>query len=197
VVQEAGIERDHGALCAKGPRKQEVCTVCTGLTLATEALFNTPPVRAQKRAADKQAEVDELRARRYQETKDREWRAKEKATAERQANMQVCMPVYVCMCMRDACGNGAGRCTPLHAPHCMQTPLHANHAPHCPHPSTSQAELADAREAQKAAKMLQRAEMARVRAARGARRVHTCVHPAHVCMVAPALSRRCCLTDWA
>jgi len=42
----------------------------------------------QERAADKQAELDELRARRYQETKDREWRAKEKAAAERHAAMQ-------------------------------------------------------------------------------------------------------------
>ncbi len=42
----------------------------------------------QERAADKQAELDELRARRYQETKDREWRAKEKAAAERHATMQ-------------------------------------------------------------------------------------------------------------
>jgi len=42
----------------------------------------------QERAADKQAELDELRARRYQETKEREWRAKEKAAAERHATMQ-------------------------------------------------------------------------------------------------------------
>ncbi len=34
-----------------------------------------------------QSEVDELRARRYQEAKDREWRAKERAAAERQAAM--------------------------------------------------------------------------------------------------------------
>eukprot|EP00983_Pelagomonas_calceolata_P098725 1158380-Pelagomonas_calceolata.AAC.8 len=43
---------------------------------------------SQERAADKQAELDELRARRYQETKEREWRAKEKAAAERHATMQ-------------------------------------------------------------------------------------------------------------
>ena len=42
----------------------------------------------QERAADKQSELDELRARRYQESKDREWRNKERAQAERQAAMQ-------------------------------------------------------------------------------------------------------------
>ena len=41
----------------------------------------------QERAADKQSEMDELRARRYQESKDREWRGKERAAAERQAGM--------------------------------------------------------------------------------------------------------------
>ena len=42
----------------------------------------------QERAADKQSELDELRARRYQESKEREWRTKERAQAERQAAMQ-------------------------------------------------------------------------------------------------------------
>jgi hypothetical protein len=49
------------------------------------------PLPPQERAADKQAELDELRARRYQEAKEREWRAKERSAAERAAAMQVCM----------------------------------------------------------------------------------------------------------
>ena len=43
---------------------------------------------SQERAQDKQSELDELRARRYQEAKEREWRAREKAAAERHAAMQ-------------------------------------------------------------------------------------------------------------
>ena len=39
----------------------------------------------QEKQADHQSEQDELRARRYQEAKEREWRAKERAAAERQA----------------------------------------------------------------------------------------------------------------
>ena len=42
----------------------------------------------QERAADKQSELDELRARRYQESKEREWRRKERAQAEGEAAMQ-------------------------------------------------------------------------------------------------------------
>lgn len=38
----------------------------------------------QEKAADKQAEVDELRARRYQEAKEREWREKEVFAKEQQ-----------------------------------------------------------------------------------------------------------------
>ena len=41
----------------------------------------------QERAADAQAEQDELRAKRYQEEKDRKWREKEMAEAERRAAM--------------------------------------------------------------------------------------------------------------
>ncbi|KAI8464416.1 MAG: tumor suppressor, Mitostatin-domain-containing protein [Monoraphidium minutum] len=41
----------------------------------------------QERLADRQGEVDEMRARRWQEAKDREWRNKERAAAERQAAM--------------------------------------------------------------------------------------------------------------
>eukprot|EP00192_Tetraselmis_astigmatica_P006293 CAMPEP_0117697422 /NCGR_PEP_ID=MMETSP0804-20121206/29224_1 /TAXON_ID=1074897 /ORGANISM="Tetraselmis astigmatica, Strain CCMP880" /LENGTH=512 /DNA_ID=CAMNT_0005511679 /DNA_START=123 /DNA_END=1661 /DNA_ORIENTATION=+ len=41
----------------------------------------------QERAQDKQSELDELRARRYQEAYDREWREKEAAAAERQAHI--------------------------------------------------------------------------------------------------------------
>ncbi len=51
--------------------------------------METARLRAmQERAADKQAELDELRARRYQEAKEREWRAKERSFAERQAALQ-------------------------------------------------------------------------------------------------------------
>eukprot|EP00955_Chlamydomonas_euryale_P026634 280903-Chlamydomonas_euryale.AAC.4 len=51
--------------------------------------METAKLRAQQeRAADKQSELDELRARRYQEAKEREWRAKERAMAERSAAMQ-------------------------------------------------------------------------------------------------------------
>uniref|UniRef100_A0A7S0VDS1 Cilia- and flagella-associated protein 45 n=1 Tax=Polytomella parva TaxID=51329 RepID=A0A7S0VDS1_9CHLO len=57
--------------------------------LAKEKELETARLRAmQERAADKQAELDEIRARRYQEAKEREWRMKEKATAERQQAMQ-------------------------------------------------------------------------------------------------------------
>lgn len=41
----------------------------------------------QERQADRQSEVDEMRARRWQEAKDREWRNQERAAAERQAAM--------------------------------------------------------------------------------------------------------------
>eukprot|EP00775_Hariotina_reticulata_P006096 gene6096-6333_t len=41
----------------------------------------------QEKQADHQSEQDETRARRYQEAKEREWRAKERAAAERQATM--------------------------------------------------------------------------------------------------------------
>lgn len=45
----------------------------------------TARMRAQQeRAQDKQSELDELRARRYQEAYEREWRMKEAAAAERQ-----------------------------------------------------------------------------------------------------------------
>jgi hypothetical protein len=41
----------------------------------------------QEKMQDTRSQEDELRARRYQEAKDREWRAKEQAAAARQANM--------------------------------------------------------------------------------------------------------------
>ncbi len=57
--------------------------------IAHEKELETARLRAmQERAADKAAELDELRARRYQEAKEREWRAKERAAVERQASMQ-------------------------------------------------------------------------------------------------------------
>ncbi|GLC57608.1 Cilia- and flagella-associated protein 45 [Pleodorina starrii] len=57
--------------------------------IAKEKEMEVARLRAmQERAADKQAELDELRARRYQEAKEREWRAKERAFAERQSAMQ-------------------------------------------------------------------------------------------------------------
>ena len=49
----------------------------------------TARLRAQQeRAQDKQSEIDELRARRYQEAYEREWRDKEAAAAERQRIIQ-------------------------------------------------------------------------------------------------------------
>ena len=57
--------------------------------IAKEKEAETARLRAmQERAADKQSELDELRARRYQEAKERDWRGKERAQAERQAAMQ-------------------------------------------------------------------------------------------------------------
>lgn len=57
--------------------------------IAHEKEMETARLRAmQERAADKQSELDELRARRYQEAKEREWRSKERAYAERAAAMQ-------------------------------------------------------------------------------------------------------------
>lgn len=57
--------------------------------IAKEKELEVARLRAmQERAADKQAELDELRARRYQEAKEREWRQKERAFAERQSAMQ-------------------------------------------------------------------------------------------------------------
>jgi hypothetical protein len=38
----------------------------------------------QEKVADRQSEEDENRARRWQEAKDREWRGRERAAAERQ-----------------------------------------------------------------------------------------------------------------
>lgn len=66
------------------------CLTCSSLALqalaaekeriAKEKELETARLRAlQERAADKQSELDELRARRYQEAKEREWRAKERA----------------------------------------------------------------------------------------------------------------------
>ncbi|MEW5310671.1 MAG: hypothetical protein WDW38_002447 [Sanguina aurantia] len=58
--------------------------------IAHEKELETARLRAQQeRAADKASELDELRARRYQEAKEREWRTKEKAAAERQAAMML------------------------------------------------------------------------------------------------------------
>lgn len=42
----------------------------------------------QERAQDRQAQIDELRARRYQEQKDRQWRDEQLAAAERQARLR-------------------------------------------------------------------------------------------------------------
>lgn len=48
--------------------------------VAKEKELETARLRAQQeRMADKQAELDELRARRYQEAKEKEWRGKELA----------------------------------------------------------------------------------------------------------------------
>ncbi|GMH38916.1 hypothetical protein BSKO_06814 [Bryopsis sp. KO-2023] len=53
--------------------------------IAREKELEVARLRAQQeKAADKQAELDELRARRYQEAKEREWRAREVASKDRQ-----------------------------------------------------------------------------------------------------------------
>eukprot|EP00891_Asterochloris_glomerata_P004534 jgi/Astpho2/4534/e_gw1.00067.95.1_t len=53
---------------------------------AKEKELETARLRAkQERAADRQAEIDELRARRYQEAYERDWRQKEKQARERAA----------------------------------------------------------------------------------------------------------------
>lgn len=55
--------------------------------IAKEKELETARLRAQQeKAADKQAELDELRARRYQEAKEREWRARELAAQEHQTS---------------------------------------------------------------------------------------------------------------
>eukprot|EP00798_Chlamydomonas_sp_ICE-L_P024210 gene24210-9809_t len=57
--------------------------------IAHEKDIETARMRAlQEKSNDKQAELDELLARRHQEAKEREWRAKEKAGQERQVAMQ-------------------------------------------------------------------------------------------------------------
>lgn len=71
---------------AKELREQELAAEKE--RIAREKEMETARLRSmQERANDKQSEMDELRARRYQEAKEREWRAKERATAERQAAM--------------------------------------------------------------------------------------------------------------
>lgn len=50
--------------------------------------METARLRAQQeRANDRQAELDELRARRYQEAYEREWRTKERAERDRVADI--------------------------------------------------------------------------------------------------------------
>ena len=52
--------------------------------IAKEKELETQRMRAaQEKAADKQSEIDELRARRYAEAGEREWRLKESARAAR------------------------------------------------------------------------------------------------------------------
>ncbi|CAD7697326.1 unnamed protein product [Ostreobium quekettii] len=54
--------------------------------IAKEKELETARLRAQQeKAADKQAEEDELRARRYQEAKEREWRSKELEAKDKEA----------------------------------------------------------------------------------------------------------------
>ncbi|KAG1663542.1 hypothetical protein FOA52_003170 [Chlamydomonas sp. UWO 241] len=72
---------------AKELREQEL--VYEKERVAAEKELECAKMRAQQeRAADKQSELDELRARRYQEAKEREWRTKERAQLERHSAMQ-------------------------------------------------------------------------------------------------------------
>lgn len=73
---------------AKEQREQEVLAEKERIAMDKE--LETAKLRAmQERAADKQSEIDELRARRYQETKERESRNKELAQAEARQARQV------------------------------------------------------------------------------------------------------------
>lgn len=57
--------------------------------IAKEKELEIARLRAQQeRANDRQAEIDELRARRYQEQSEREWRDKERREQERRERMQ-------------------------------------------------------------------------------------------------------------
>lgn len=72
---------------SKEMREQEV--LAQKERVAQEKEMETARLRAmQERAADKQSEMDELRARRYQESKEREWRNKERAQVEKQSALQ-------------------------------------------------------------------------------------------------------------
>lgn len=73
---------------AKEQREQEV--LAEKERIARDKELETAKLRAmQERAADKQSEIDELRARRYQETKERESRNKELAQAEARQSRQL------------------------------------------------------------------------------------------------------------
>ncbi|DBA86937.1 hypothetical protein WJX79_008185 [Trebouxia sp. C0005] len=65
---------------------KEQAAVEEKVRVAKEKELETARLRAkQERAADRQAEIDELRARRYTEAYEREWRQKEKAAREHMA----------------------------------------------------------------------------------------------------------------
>lgn len=63
----------------------------------------------QERASDRQAEIDALRAKRYQEESDRKQRARELAEAQKRADTQREMSqyreaqLYVCAPISDSC----------------------------------------------------------------------------------------------
>lgn len=90
VMKMREIEEDHKIQeYVKQKMLREAALQAEKDRIAHEKEMETARLRAlQEKANDKQAELDELRARRYQEAKDREWRAREKAELERKLVME-------------------------------------------------------------------------------------------------------------
>ncbi|KAK9811804.1 hypothetical protein WJX72_010377 [[Myrmecia] bisecta] len=80
-------EAEEDALIAEYIREKELREAALAeerVRVAKEKELETARLRAkQERAADRQAEIDELRARRYSEAYEREWRTKERAARQR------------------------------------------------------------------------------------------------------------------
>lgn len=85
-------EREEDARIAQYVRQKELREEALAEErerIAHEKEIEVARLRAQQeKAADKQSELDELRARRYTEAKEREWRERERAQAQRASAMQ-------------------------------------------------------------------------------------------------------------